>query len=754
MRSPTPFRFFSAAVAAYARWERWILAVLAVLFVVSLTILLHKFRKENTLLVPTTGGTYIEGSVGELQPLNPWFTITNDVNRDIASLVFSGLLRFNPQSKKIEDDLATMEVSKDGKVYTLRLKEKLFWHDTTEESPHPVTSDDVVFTYKTMQDPDFPNSLLRQNFKGVTIERIDDRTVQFRLEQPYSFFSSNLTIGLLPERAFEGSQIADLDQDLSFGFAPIGAGPYKFKSVIQTDLSTEVTLERFPRELTPVYRLDRVVFRIFSDYPTLLSDIRNLDGIRLAPHTDRGEAAVPRRFTARSYTLPQYVGLFFNLDRPTLKDQKLRLGLRLGTDKQAIVDAVGESVILDTPLLQINTADWEYKFDPAAAQGALFESEWYFPEKIRLQRLLEQRETNKIGAIRVPLVARLSTGAALTMSGTFAAVPRDARINGVPLTPQPTNSGAWIVALPTAGGSGTLKIGLNLLKLTAPDGKILDSAYVLRTVDDESHRKALDEQQLVELFQASKDPNMPADQKITVQDMFLDGQYLRRRFSTDPVGIRVNDAGQRLSLTLLTSPQPEKYKLVAEEVKREWEALGVHVNVEVPATREEFESRLLERQYDVLLFGQSLLDNLDSYPYWHSSGVQQLTGKRSDLKIDAYNLSQYASFEADSLLEQIRKTTNEKERQDALAKLADTLKTDAPAIILYTPLYTFAQRDDILGVELGSLSMHSDRFLTLHRWYVKQERIFKAGVGWLSFPGWVSSLVLQRNAAPDVSTGA
>ena len=160
----------------------------------------------------------------------------------------------------------------------------------------------------------------------------------------------------------------------------------------------------------------------------------------------------------------------------------------------------------------------------------------------------------------------------------------------------------------------------------------------------------------------------------------------------------------------------------------------------MPETRSAFEERLLKRDYDVVLFGQSLLDNLDSYPYWHSSGVQKITRNRNDLRLDAYNLSQYASFEADALLETIRSTSSEKERNDALSHLKDVLKKDVPAVFLYSPVYTFAHREDILGVELGHLSLHSDRFLTLYRWYVKQGRVFEAGKGWLSFFHWLSSL--------------
>src|SRR3989344_5373845 len=54
-----------------------------------------------------------------------------------------------------------------------------------------------------IQDLDFPNPLLRQNFEGVEVEKINERTVRFRLEQPYSFFPSNLTLGILPARAFD-----------------------------------------------------------------------------------------------------------------------------------------------------------------------------------------------------------------------------------------------------------------------------------------------------------------------------------------------------------------------------------------------------------------------------------------------------------------------------------------------------------------------------------------------------------------------
>lgn len=737
-------------VRGYARFERRMFLILGGLFVVSLTFLLIRFYYASTMLIPTTGGTYIEGSVGNLQPLNPWFTVQNDVNRDIVSLVFAGLLKYNPETKKIEEDLATMKASSDSKVYTLTLRPDLFWHDTTKKVPHPVTADDVLFTFKSIQDPDFPNQLLRQNFRGVTIEQIDERTVQFRLDAPYSFFPSNLTIGLLPKKSFEGMPVKLLDQALDFGFAPVGAGPYRLKSLVQTELSTEITLEHFERDIPPATHLDSIVFRIFSDYPTLLSDLRSLDGIRTVPRTSSGEPAVPKRFTAVTYSLPQYVALFFNMDRPVVADQQLRLGLQLGTNKQDIVNTIGESVIVDTPLLELNTADWRYHFDPEAAQGALFASAWYFPEKVRLQRLLEQREANSVGPINIDPIVLLDTGALLNVTGSLQRASYAEKLNGVRLRPL-ASTGTWTVSLPTSG-TGALRMGENLLKLTDEKGRILDSFYVWRTENVEEYRLASEEQRLVDLFLQSKGTELPVNKRIAVKDLVQDRGFLRRRVPADPVGVRINDAGKKLTLTLLTSPSPEKYKAIAQNMQKQWELLGVQVKVDVPTTRKDFEDRLLKRDYDVVLFGQSLLDNLDSYPYWHSSGNQRITGNRNDLRLDAYNLSQYHSFEADTLLETIRRTMNDREREDALKKLREVLKRDVPAVFLYSPLYTFAYRDDIQGVGLGHLSLHSDRFLSLYKWYVEQDRVFQSGKNWLSFFGWLSSSH-QTDSAPAPVSG-
>ncbi len=725
--------------------------ILGGLLVISFALLLRLFYTQNTIAAAVRGGTYIEGSVGEIQPLNPWFVTGNDVSRDIVSLIFSGLMKYDATTGKIEDDLATVKMSSDSRIYTTTLKPGLLWHDSLPTHPHPVTADDVLFTFKTIQNPEFPNPILKQNFRGIEIEKIDDRTVRFRLSKPYTFFTSNLTLGLVPANAFEGIPIRKLDQTLDFGFKPIGAGPYSFVSLLQTDLSTEVTIKRFDRPHLPEYKIDRMVMRVFPEYAALLTDITNLNGVRLVPRNEKGQPILPRHFRPMPYALPQYVGLFFNLDRGIPADHGVRLGLELATNKQEIADAIHEPHIIDTPLLEVSTGDWHYQFDAAAAQGAFFESDWNMPEKVRLQRLLEQREANSIGPLSsVPPVALLGSGAMLTITGSTKDLKMPIYVNGIRVQTGTTMadgsmrtlSGSWTVRLPAGNGfSGSLRIGLNVLQLADHKQNVIDSAFLERLTDSREFVAASEQQKLVEEFVLSKKREEHDPTSITVADLTLDRNYLRRKTSNDSPHTRINAAGRTLSLTLLTSPTPKQYPMIADMVRRQWQSVGVDVTLDIPTSKKEFEEKLLARNYDVLLFGEALFDNLDSYPYWHSSQIQERTEDKKKRKLDAFNLSQYASFATDAQLVRIRETSDAKSRANALAELHEQLKKDIPAIVLYSPLSIYAHDEGAHGITLGKYALHADRFSAANEWYVTTKRQFIEGKNWWSFPRWFWDLV-------------
>ena len=57
------------------------------------------------------------------------------------------------------------------------------------------------------------------------------------------------------------------------------------------------------------------------------------------------------------------------------------------------------------------------------------------------------------------------------------------------------------------------------------------------------------------------------------------------RIPADPVSVRHNEAGDLLSLRLLTSPAPTKYKTIAELLQKQWAELGVHLSIDIPRTQ-------------------------------------------------------------------------------------------------------------------------------------------------------------------------
>ena len=79
-------------------------------------------RAETKTVVPTYGGTYVEGVTSAAQFLNPVLAAT-PVDDDVVRLVFSGLSRFRSDGS-IQGDLAqSFAASDDGKVWTFQIRD-------------------------------------------------------------------------------------------------------------------------------------------------------------------------------------------------------------------------------------------------------------------------------------------------------------------------------------------------------------------------------------------------------------------------------------------------------------------------------------------------------------------------------------------------------------------------------------------------------------------------------------------------------
>jgi peptide/nickel transport system substrate-binding protein len=171
---------------------------------------------------------------------------------------------------------------------------------------------------------------------------------------------------------------------------------------------------------------------------------------------------------------------------------------------------------------------------------------------------------------------------------------------------------------------------------------------------------------------------------------------------------------QLLEFTLTTVDQPQM-TIVAEEIKKEWQEIGVKINInKLPISQIE-QDYIKPREYEILLFGEVLGAYPDPFPFWHSS----------QKKDPGLNLSSYQNSEVDKLLENIRISSDVDIRKEKLSQLQNLIIADSPAIFIYSPEYLYLISKDIKGVELEKIVDPSKRFTEIENWYIKTKRIWK-----------------------------
>ncbi|GAB7387718.1 ABC transporter substrate-binding protein [Bacillaceae bacterium] len=143
-----------------------------------------------------------------------------------GSPLFQSTLFKRNHDMKIVNDLATgYEVSRDGTVWTVKIRRDVKFSDGK-----PLTAADVQYTFETAAKSGSVVDL--QTLKRV--EAVDRDTVKFTLKEPRStFIHSLVTLGIVPRHA----------HDEDYAENPIGSGPYK---LVQWDKGQQLIVEANP----------------------------------------------------------------------------------------------------------------------------------------------------------------------------------------------------------------------------------------------------------------------------------------------------------------------------------------------------------------------------------------------------------------------------------------------------------------------------------------------------------------------------
>lgn len=365
--------------------ERYIIFSFLVIILGSLLSIPVTAYRHYTQETPNYGGSFVEGIVGEPRHINPLLSQANDADRDLVSLIYSGLLKYNEEGKLVPDLAKSYDISSDGLKYTVYIKPDIKWHDGVA-----LTADDVLFTIETAQSSDY-GSLQKANWAGVAVEKVDDLTLILKLNDKYAQFLNNLTLNILPKHVWQ--EVKPINFSLSeLNLKPIGSGPYKFNKLRKDNTGTITSYELSANENYYDGRphIDTIKLNFYASEAELIeaynrNDVQNLGYI--SP-VNLDKVKFKNRLNVQELKMPRYFGAFMNTNRSELlADKNIRLALAYGTDRQEIINKVlaGHGGIVDSPLvsgvIDINKDVKKYDFDIELAQKVLKETGWGNPDE-------------------------------------------------------------------------------------------------------------------------------------------------------------------------------------------------------------------------------------------------------------------------------------------------------------------------------------------------------------------------------------
>src|SRR3989344_5914029 len=307
--------------ASFSKKE-WIVFVgFVVVLLLSTLSILESINKHFMVNVPMPGGSISEGIIGTPRFINPVLA-NSPADHDLA---------------------AKYDMSKNGLIYTFTLKDKIYFHNGK-----PVTADDVLFTINKVKDS-IIKSPSKVNWDGVTVEKLDDKTIRFTLKQPYASFLENTSFGIMPKDIWNNSPLELNEANTN----PIGSGPYLIKTVNKksSGIIDSYELTAFNKFSLGEPYIKNITLYFYANEDELIKMLENGTVDQISSITPlNAENLKERNYQVESAVLPRVFGLFFNQNQNQLFTSKvITRAINQVIDKDKIVYNVllGYGVAID-----------------------------------------------------------------------------------------------------------------------------------------------------------------------------------------------------------------------------------------------------------------------------------------------------------------------------------------------------------------------------------------------------------------------
>ncbi len=315
------------------------------ILIISVLGILQNLNKSFMVSVPMKGGSITEGIIGTPRFINPILAIS-DADRDLSTLIYSGLIRKDTNGNLIPDLAKSYDVSKDGLIYTFILKDKLYFHDGK-----PLTTDDIIYTVNAIKDP-IIKSPKKSNWDGINVEKIDDKTIKFTLKQPYASFLNNSTLGIMPAHIWKSSLIELNNANTN----PIGSGPYMINNISKqsSGIIDYYDLSKYKKFALGIPYIKNITLKFYSNENDMMKALENKEVDQISSITPiNAEILKEKNYKIEYSVLPRIFGLFFNQNQNQIFTDKIILkAINDVIDKNKIVQEIllGYGITIDGPI--------------------------------------------------------------------------------------------------------------------------------------------------------------------------------------------------------------------------------------------------------------------------------------------------------------------------------------------------------------------------------------------------------------------
>lgn len=313
-------------------WEKNLIGAFGFIALISFIGIFWSIRYINTVTGPATGGYFQEVLVGSPHHINPIFA-TSDTDRTLTNIVFLPLC--DAFDRKTPTIAASCDFNEQKSV-TITLADRT-WHDGT-----PITADDILFTFQTMQNSSV-GSPWRALASRVSVTKNSDKTVILSTKQSTPEFKTIAAIGIIPKHLWESVEPAKMMRS-ELNLKPIGSGAFAYNTAIvdREGFVESIDFDAFADFKPHRAYLDELEFRIAADDATAydLFKTRQVDAFFVHDPAQASEL-VKRDVNHFEITPPIIVSLFFNPSHTAaFKKREVRQAFALAIDRATLVKEV------------------------------------------------------------------------------------------------------------------------------------------------------------------------------------------------------------------------------------------------------------------------------------------------------------------------------------------------------------------------------------------------------------------------------